>query len=266
MRPAWGRVALPARARGARPARGGRLRRLRDRAVPGRAPRRRLRLRVRRGRPARALRRRRGRAARRRARPRLRAPAGGRDRRRRQPRAGARRAAPRPPDRDLRRHRAVPGDRGRSPTRPTCSSTRRRSSTTSSTRARETGHSTARQAAEIAVAAEVQAARAHPPLDALLPARRPRRGARGLRRRRSCRATSTRSRSRSPSAASRTSSRRTRRPRHEHDRVLPRGGLRAHQQLRRHRRRAAPARPPGGVRGEESSWRGPLEPTASRSG
>ena len=45
-------------------------------------------------------------------------------------------------------------------------------------RARETGHSTAHQAAEIARDAGVQAARAHPPLHALLPARDPRRGAR----------------------------------------------------------------------------------------
>ena len=47
-------------------------------------------------------------------------------------------------------------------------------------RARETGHSTARQAAEVATAAGREAARAHPPLDALLPARHPRRGARRL--------------------------------------------------------------------------------------
>ena len=64
-----------------------------------------------------------------------------------------------------------------------------------------------RQAAELARDAGVAPARAHPPLDALLPARRPRRGARGRSRTPSSRATSTRSRCRSPSAASRRWSR-----------------------------------------------------------
>ena len=70
------------------------------------------------------------------------------------------------------------------------------------------------------------------------PRERARRGPRGLPGHASCRATSTRSRSRSPSAGSRTSSRRTLPPRHEDDRVLPRGALRADEQLRRHRQRA----------------------------
>ena len=55
-----------------------------------------------------------------------------------------------PADRALRRHAAVP-DRPRSTrTAPTCSSTRRRSSQDERARARETGHSTAAEAAELA--------------------------------------------------------------------------------------------------------------------
>ena len=69
-------------------------------------------------------------------------------------------------------------------------------------RAAETGHSTARQAAELAAEARGRAARAHPPLDALRRPRDPRRGARGLRQHRSSRATSTRSRCPFPRRAS----------------------------------------------------------------
>ena len=93
LRPVFGRTAYPLDAGRARAARGGPLRRLRDRGVPGQAPRRGLRLRVRRGRPAGALRRRRRPAARRRGGPGLRAPAARRDRRRRHAR---RRSSARP--------------------------------------------------------------------------------------------------------------------------------------------------------------------------
>ena len=106
--------------------------------VPGRPPRHRVRLRVRRGRPARPLRRRGGAA-------RSACAEGpdfgrlqrGRDGRRRAARAGHRPGAPGPPDRHLRRHAAVPDRRRSTRTGPTCSSTRRRSSRTSaSARAR----------------------------------------------------------------------------------------------------------------------------------
>ena len=141
----------------------------------------------------------------------------------------------------------MPGDRGRRPRAPTCSSTRRRSSTTSATaRARRALDRRARRPSSPRDAG-VQAARADAPLDALLPARDPRRGARRLPATRSSRATSTRSRSRSPSAASRALVKEDTRHRHEHDRVLPRGGSRPDQQLRRHRRRAPQARAPRGL-------------------
>ena len=150
---------------------------------------------------------------------------------------------PRPPDRALRRHRALPGDRGvrprGRPARPRGDVPRRRARPRARDRPLDRPPGGRDRAA-----AERAAARADPPLDALLPARCPRRGARGVPATRSSRATSTRSRCRSPSAGSRTSSRRTLRHRHEHDRVLPRGGLRPDQQLRRHRRRPAQARPP----------------------
>ena len=68
-------------------------------------------------------------------------------------------------------------------------------------RAAETGHSTARQAAELAAEAGVEHARPRPHLVALRRPRGARRGARGVRRARSRRATSTWSRSRCPSAA-----------------------------------------------------------------
>ena len=83
---------------------------------------------------------------------------------------------------------------------------------------RETRHSTAAQAAEIAREAEVRLLALDAPLDPLRRPRDPRGGARGLPGHASCRATSTRSRSRSRSAArpsscaGRTASQRRRRP------------------------------------------------------
>ena len=139
MRPAWGRAHLSAaRCEELDPHEEVALRRLRDRAVPGRAPRARVRLRVRRGRPARALRRRDG-AARLGVTP---GPDFGRlqagetvngvtpEQVVGEPRRGRRIVL-------LRRHRARARRPRSSPTTPTCSSTRRRSSRTSaSARAR----------------------------------------------------------------------------------------------------------------------------------
>ena len=117
--------------------------------VPRPPPRRGLRLRVRGGRPAGPLRRRRRPRARRDRGPGLRPPPARRDGRRRAPGAGRGGGPARPPDRLLRRHRAVPGRRGaRARRRP--ARARGDLPDDERARARETGHSTAAQAAEIA--------------------------------------------------------------------------------------------------------------------
>ena len=108
---------LPADVDRARATRGDRVRGLRHRRVPGQAPRRGVRIRVRRGRPARPLRRR-GRARLGHpAWPRLRPAPARRDRQRRHARAGHGPDRAGPPDRLLRRHRAVPDRRGLRPRR-----------------------------------------------------------------------------------------------------------------------------------------------------
>ena len=178
-------------------------RRLRDRPVPGRAPR---------PRPTATRSSRttapgrfdagRGRAPGRAAGPGLRPPAARRDRRRRAPRAGHRAGPRRAASRRLRRHRAVPRRVGSPPTAPTCSSTRRPSCERGApTRARDRplDRAPGRRAR----------ARRRGPLLALTHlstryfGREVRDEARAVVPSTTCRATSTRSRSRSPSAGSR---------------------------------------------------------------
>ena len=61
-----------------------------------------------------------------------------------------------PQDRDHRRHGALRGDAGSPPTGPSCSIHDASFATAEAERAAETGHSTARQAAELAAEAEVR--------------------------------------------------------------------------------------------------------------